>query len=131
SGAQTGVTDAAGTFKFEAGGTVQFKVGNVTIGQAPAKALMTPLDLVKAVDATATVTDPRVTQIVQFLMTVDASPTAAKMTIPAVVVTAAQSETAVNLSQAPVDVAPILARLVPTKVPVATATALAHIQATL
>jgi len=131
SGAQTGVTDAAGTFKFEAGGTVQFKVGNVTLGRAPGKALMTPLDLVKAVDATAVVADPRVTQIGQFLLTLDSIPADAKITVSAAAVTNALNETAVDLSQAQVDVAAILGRLVPTKVPVTAADALAHLQATI
>src|ERR1044072_3355885 len=51
SGALSGITDAAGTFMFEAGGTVQFKVGNIVLGQAPGKSIMTPLDIVKADDS--------------------------------------------------------------------------------
>src|SRR6185369_9209771 len=131
SGAQSGTTDAAGTFMFEAGGTVQFKVGNIVLGQAPGKAIMTPLDLVKAVDPVAGPTDARVVQIVQLLMTLNASPSAATISIPALTATAALGETPVDLSLAPVDVAAILGRLVPAKVPVAAADAVAHIQATL
>jgi hypothetical protein len=127
SGGQTGVTDASGTFRFEAGANVKFMIGNVVIGQAPATTLMTPLDLVKTVDATATTADARVIQITQFLMTVDSSPTAAKMTIPAAVVAAASNETAVDLSQAPVDIAPILTRLT-THALVTVAAATAHLQ---
>jgi hypothetical protein len=133
SGAQSGITDAAGTFKFEAGKTVQFRVGNVILGQAPGKALMTPVDLVKAVDAAATVADPRVVQITQFLMTVNSSTTAAKMTIPGAAVTAAQNETGVDLSQTAVDgatLAALLGRLT-THPLVTTAAAAAHIQAAL
>ena len=132
SGAQTGTTDASGTFKFEAGGTVQFKVGNVTLGTAPGKSLLTPVDLVQAVDPAATVADPRVIQITQFLMTCNANPAASvTMSIPAVTATAAQAETAVDLSRAVVDVAAILGRVVPTKTLVTAAAAAAHIQATL
>jgi hypothetical protein len=131
SGAQpAGLTDASGTFRFEQGGTVQFQVGNVVLGRAPGKALMTPLDLVKAVDATATVADPRVTQITQFLMTVNSSATATQMTIPGAVVTAAQGVATVDLSQAPLDIAPIIAAVAPAKTPVTTAVAAAHIQGT-
>ena len=127
SGGQTGVTDASGTFRFEAGANVKFMIGNVVIGQAPATALMTPLDLVKNVDAAATISDARVIQITQFLMTVDSSATLAKMTIPASVVAAASNETAVDLSQAPVDIAPILTRLT-THTLVTVAAATAHLQ---
>jgi hypothetical protein len=130
SGSQTGVTDAAGTFRFEAGTSVKFMVGNIVLGTAPAKALMTPLDLVKAVDATAVLADARVTQITQFLMTVNSSATAAKMTIPAAVVAAASNATAVDLSQAPVaDMAALLTPLT-THVLVTVAAATAHLQAT-
>jgi hypothetical protein len=131
SGAQSGTTDAAGTFMFEAGGTVQFKVGNVVLGQAPGKAIMTPLDLVRAVDPAAVASDARVVQIVQFLMTLNASPSVAAISIPAVSATAAMGEAPVDLSMAPVDVAAILGRLVPAKAMVAAADAAAHIQATL
>ena len=118
SGAQTGTTDASGAFKFEAGGTVQFKVGNVTLGTAPGKSLITPVDLVKAVDPTATSADARVVQITQFLMTCNANPAlSTTMSIPAVTSTAAAAEAAVNLSQAPADVAAILGRIVPRKNP--------------
>jgi hypothetical protein len=126
SGGESGVTDASGTFRFEAGGNVQFKVGNVVLGQASAKALMTPLDLVQAVDAAATATDPRLIQITQFLMTVDSSATVAKMTIPAIVATAALNETAVDLSKAAVNIAAILGRLT-THTLVTTAAATAHL----
>src|SRR5262249_22449547 len=86
SGAQTGVTNASGQFKFETGGTVHFKLGSVVLGQAQAKAIMTPLDLVQAVSPSATETDPRVVQMVQFLMTVNSNPsTAITMSIPAIV----------------------------------------------
>jgi hypothetical protein len=130
SGTQTGTTDASGTFRYEDGKTVQFRVGNVVLGQALGKTLITPTDLVKFVDVIATAADLRAIQITQFLMTVDASTTTAKMTIPAFVAIAALNETAVNLSQTPVDVAAILGRL--TTHPVVTpAAAAAHIQGSL
>ena len=128
SGAQTGTTDASGTFKFEEGGSVQFKLGNVVLGQAPGKALMTPLDLVQAIDSAATTTDPRVVQIVQFLMTVDASPTAAAMLMPALAAANAANVTAVNLSAGLVDLAPIVSAIT-THTLVTPAAAAAHLLA--
>src|SRR5512143_1069120 len=109
SGAQTGTTDAAGAFKYEAGGTVQFRLGNVILGQAPGKALITPVDLVQAIDSAATITDPRVVQIAQFLMTINANlitdPTMSMSTFAA-----------------------LLVSLVPAKILVTPAEALAHLQ---
>ena len=131
SGAQSGITDAAGAFMFEAGGTVQFKVGNIVLGSAPGKSIMTPLDLVKAVAPAAVASDARVVQIAQFLMTLTASPSAASMSIPAATASAALGEAPVDLSLAPVDVAAILGRLVPAKIAASAVDAAAHIQASL
>src|SRR5512143_2478482 len=132
SGAQTGTTDAAGAFKYEAGGTVQFRLGNVILGQAPGKALITPVDLVQAIDSAATITDPRVVQIAQFLMTVNANLiTDPTMSMSSFAATNAASVTSVQLSATPLDQASLtglLGAIVPAKILVTPAEALAHLQ---
>lgn len=68
SGAQSGVTDANGMFLFEQGGQVKFMIGDVVIGQATAKSLMTPVDLVPgAIDET----HETVANIARLLQTLD------------------------------------------------------------
>lgn len=68
SGSQTGKTDSDGTFKYEDGKSVTFKVGDIVIGTVDGKAFITPVQLVSgATDQT----DPGVTNIVRFLMTID------------------------------------------------------------
>lgn len=65
---QSGVTDAAGTFRFQTGETITFSMGNVIIGQATGKETITPMDLVpSAVD----VTNPTVTNICRLLQSLD------------------------------------------------------------
>ena len=47
SGSLSGLSGPEGEFEYEQGGTVQFFIGDITLGQAvPGKALITPLDLV-------------------------------------------------------------------------------------
>jgi hypothetical protein len=68
SGSLMGTTDASGMFIYEAGGTVTFKVGDIVIGTAPGASIITPVSLVSgAVDET----DPTVTNIVRFMLTID------------------------------------------------------------
>jgi len=68
SGGQTGFTDANGKFTYENGQSVTFSIGDIVIGSANGKAIVTPVDLVNgAVDETNAV----VTNIVQFLLTID------------------------------------------------------------
>ena len=66
---QSGITDSQGTFKYKKGESITFFIGTVSLGQeAPAKPVMTPIDLVEgAVDQT----DPTVTNICRFLQTLD------------------------------------------------------------
>ena len=45
-GSQSGITDASGTFTYDVGSTVTFKVGNVTLGTATAGPLLFAVDLV-------------------------------------------------------------------------------------
>jgi len=69
SGSQTGYTDENGTFKYESGKTVTFSVGNILLGQAKGKSIITPIDLVSGATEC---TDPVVTNIIRFLQTLDA-----------------------------------------------------------
>jgi len=65
---QSGLTDANGIFEYQDGETVTFSIGDIILGEGPAKAWMTPIDLVSgAVDPT----DPTVSNICRFLMTLD------------------------------------------------------------
>ncbi len=67
-GSLSGVTDATGTFSYMDGETVQFYMGDVLIGQAPAQPFMTPVNLVSgATDET----HPTVINISRFLQTLD------------------------------------------------------------
>jgi len=68
SGAQSGLTDATGLFSYETGKTVTFSIGDIVIGTVSGTAIVTPVQLIaNATDQTNTV----VTNIVQFLMTID------------------------------------------------------------
>ncbi|WP_455222936.1 hypothetical protein [Kaarinaea lacus] len=65
---QSGMTNSAGEYNYVAGESVTFSIGGIVLGTATAGPVVTPLMLVDgAVDAT----DPRVTNIVRFLMTLD------------------------------------------------------------
>jgi hypothetical protein len=63
-----GITGPGGVFEYREGEAVCFSVGGIVLGEAPANVLMSPLDLVPgAVDET----DPAVTNICRFLITLD------------------------------------------------------------
>ncbi|CAB1080689.1 hypothetical protein D1AOALGA4SA_8368 [Olavius algarvensis Delta 1 endosymbiont] len=65
---QSGLTDEKGTFKYIAGETVAFYIGDIALGESAAKETITPIDLVAgAVDET----DPTVTNICRFLLSLD------------------------------------------------------------
>ncbi len=67
-GSESGLTDAQGTFSYGAGTNVQFFIGDILIGQTSSQAVVTPINLVQgAIDET----DPIVTNIVRFLLTLD------------------------------------------------------------
>lgn len=82
SGGLTGVTDANGTFFYEKGKDVTFKLGNIVLGSAstvldldvktletaPEILTLTPRDLVPAAESDR---DPQVTNILRFLQTAD------------------------------------------------------------
>lgn len=64
-----GVTEADGTFMYMEGETITFYVGDIMLGGAVARPVMTPVDLVEgAFDET----DPAVTNMARFLQTLDA-----------------------------------------------------------
>lgn len=68
SGGESGLTDASGTFSYETGKSVTFSIGGIQLGTVSGKTIITPVNLVAgAVDET----DPTVTNIVQFLLTID------------------------------------------------------------
>jgi hypothetical protein len=66
---QSGVTDANGTFRYMAGEKVTFSLGNMVLGDAMGKPVMTPIDMV--VGATDEF-NPMVTNMARFLQTLDA-----------------------------------------------------------
>ena len=64
SGDQAGVTDASGTFTYEVGQPVTFRLGGVVLGSAQGAALVSPVDLVSG----GSPSHARVRNIVRFLM---------------------------------------------------------------
>ena len=80
SGALNGVTGPNGEFQFEDGATVAFFIGDIPLGdEVPAKAFMTPLDLVPGGD----IDTPAVINIARLLQSLDALPGDRRITIPA------------------------------------------------
>ena len=68
SGQTTGVTNAEGQFSYEAGGSVTFSIGDITLGTTSGAKVITPVELVSgATDET----HPSVTNIARFLQTLD------------------------------------------------------------
>ena len=69
SGSRTGITDTNGNFIYETGKSVTFSIGGIVLGTISGSAIITPVQLIpNAVNQT----DPAVTNIVQFLLTIDA-----------------------------------------------------------
>lgn len=68
SGSVSGFTGPNGEFQFEEGGQVRFSIGDIVLGQAvPARAFMTPLDLVSGGDLDT----PAVINIARLLQSLD------------------------------------------------------------
>lgn len=67
SGSTSGLTNADGEFMYEVGRTVRFMVGDIVIGEALGKRLITPVDLIDGGDAN----HPTVLNIARFLQTID------------------------------------------------------------
>ena len=66
---QSGYTNEKGEFLYNNEELVTFKVGNIVLGQTEAKALVTPMDLVKT--GNSEVTNPEAKNIAAFLQTLD------------------------------------------------------------
>lgn len=82
SGAIAGITDAGGSFDYQAGETVRFTIGDIPLGDAVAgRAVITPADLV------ATTRDPAraAANLARLLRSLDADPATAVIEIPAAV----------------------------------------------
>jgi hypothetical protein len=75
SGATTGKTTVTGTFQYESGETVTFKVGDIVLGTAQGKNIVTPLDLARHAknDPALVANDQMVVNMVRFLMTITGS----------------------------------------------------------
>lgn len=68
SGTLTGLTDAQGNFSYQPGQPVTFSIGGITLGSVSGSAIITPVQLVSGATDQA---NPVVTNIVQFLVTID------------------------------------------------------------
>ena len=64
---QSGVTDADGAYKYKAGESVVFSIGNVTLGNTTGGKLITPLHLCHSDDES----DPKVVNMLVFLQSLD------------------------------------------------------------
>ena len=98
SGAQRGTTGADGSFTYEIGKNVKFSIGGIVIGDAPAQAVMTPVNFAAAGSDAST---PEVVGRAQLLMSLSSTdPTATDViTIPPAILTAASSKT-INFTSA-------------------------------
>lgn len=72
SGAQRGVTDARGTFTYEKGASIQFKIGGIVLGETAPKDILTPIDLVPGATSGSNV---QVRNILRLLQSLDADAT--------------------------------------------------------
>ena len=68
SGTKTGLTDAQGNFSYQTGQSVTFSIGGINIGTVSGSAIITPVQLVSGA---TNQTNSVVTNIVQFLVTID------------------------------------------------------------
>lgn len=85
-GSQGASTSASGAFSYKTGDTITFSVGDIVVGKATGRALVTPLHLIPGADAANT----NVVNIMRFLMSIGTYDTT-KLTIsipPAVLVAA-------------------------------------------
>ena len=64
----TGMTDANGSFMYHEGDTIRFYVGDIMLGEAMAKPIMTPIDLV---DGATDETNQAVVNMTRVLQTMD------------------------------------------------------------
>jgi len=81
SGGIKGVTGADGSFTYEVGKPVKFMIGDIVLGEATGKALMTPIDLSATANADVNTTD--VVAMVRLLMSLSSTdPASGIITIP-------------------------------------------------
>jgi len=127
---RSGTTNSAGEYDYLPGETVTFSIGGIVFGSAAAGPVVTPLSLVAgAVDET----DPKVTNIVRLLLTMDADGDPSNgITISSATVLAAVGQT-VDFAAADFagETAVLLAALPGTPALVDTAAAQTHFAATL
>jgi hypothetical protein len=80
SGSVSGITGDLGEFRYEAGNTIRFFIGDIALGDAvKGKAVITPLDLVP----NGTIDTPAVINIARLLQSLDSIPGDNLITIPA------------------------------------------------
>ncbi|MEO9480924.1 MAG: hypothetical protein ABJO28_10105 [Maribacter dokdonensis] len=68
---QNGVTNENGEFSYVEGEEITFKVGEVVLGSVIAKEEITPIDIAKVADASASIESPIAKNIAAFLQTLD------------------------------------------------------------
>jgi para-nitrobenzyl esterase len=86
SGSITGITGEDGRFRYETGKSIRFFIGDIALGEtAKGKSVITPLDLVP----NGSIDTPAVINIARLLQSLDSTPDDERITIPAVVHTAA------------------------------------------
>lgn len=79
SGSLSGVTGSEGEFQYEAGNTIRFFIGDISLGrEVKGKSLITPVDLVE----NGTTETPAVINIARLLQSLDARPGDARISIP-------------------------------------------------
>ena len=89
----TGVTDANGTYRYNAGDSITFSLGTLTLGSAPAKAIVSPIEIAGS-------NASRLTNLLVLLQSLDSDGNAANgINISAP--TAAAVTAAINLNSAP------------------------------
>lgn len=93
SGSHSGTTAADGSFIYEIGKAVKFSINGVIIGEAPAEAVMTPIQLALVSNPNANASSTEVVNIVRFLMSASTIDAAGNMTIdPTKVMTTASPQ---------------------------------------
>lgn len=95
----TGVTQAGGTFTCASGSTVKFTVGGVTICNAPAHAIMTPVSCAQASgNPSANASTASVVAIAQFLISIGTPPGTTPGSLSTLTITSAEIQAASALT---------------------------------
>jgi hypothetical protein len=97
-GSQTATTGTGGAFMCASGSTATFSVGGITLCTETAQAVITPVSCAQAKDPTANASTPSVVALVQFLMSINTTPTPSQESPSAITVTASELQAAKNLS---------------------------------